>query len=340
MTVRVGLLGIGFMGNCHYNIHGKTKGAKVAAIADVDPKKRSGDWSGIAGNIGGAGAKTSLAGVKVYSRAEDMIADADIDVIDVTLPTYLHAKYAIMAMRAGKHVICEKPMAISSKEGAKMVAAAKKAKRSLFVAHCIRFWPQYEVARKIVRSRKHGKTISATFRRVSLHPTWSWRNWLQDPKKSGLSALDLHIHDSDFVLYCFGRPRSVTSHSAGFRKGRIDHIVTSYDYGPNQLVIADGAWEYPPGFGIEMSFIIAMETATLVCSSDMSLKLHPLRGKSREIKVPPGDGYQRELAHFIDCIAKGRKSDVVSPESALASVRLVECEVRSALGGKTVPVKL
>jgi len=339
MTVRVGLLGIGFMGKCHFEVYGKTKGAKVAAIADVDPKKRSGDWSGIAGNIGGAGAKTNLSGVRVYSRAEDMIADPDVDVIDITLPTYMHAKHAMMAMRAGKHVICEKPMAIDSKEGAKMVAAAGKAKRSLFVAHCIRFWPQYEVARGIVKSRKYGKTISATFRRVSLNPTWSWRNWLQDPKKSGLSALDLHIHDSDFVLYCFGRPGSVTSHSAGFKAGRIDHIVTSYNYGPNQLVVADGAWEYPPGFGFEMSFIIAMEKATLVFGPDMSLTLHPQRGKSRAIEVPPGDGYQRELAHFIDCIAKGRKSDVVSPESALASVRLVECEVKSALTGKTVPVK-
>ena len=93
------------------------------------------------------------------------------------------------------------------------------------------------------------------------------------------------------------------------------------------------------GFGFEMSFIIAMEKATLVFGPDMSLTLHPQRGNSRAIKVPPGDGYQRELAHFIDCIAKGRKSDVVSPESALASVRLVECEVRSALTGKTVPVK-
>ncbi len=340
MAVKVGVLGIGFMGNCHYSIYGRPKGAVVAAIADVDPKKRSGDWSGIAGNIGGAGAKTDLSGVTVYSKAEEMIADPDIDVIDITLPTYLHAKHAIMALKAGKHVICEKPMAIDSREAAKMVAAAKKASGELFIAHCIRFWPQYAEARKIVRSRKYGPVISATFRRFSLNPNWSWRNWLQDPKKSGLSALDLHIHDSDFVLYCFGRPRSVTSHSAGLRKGRVDHIVTSYNYGPNQLVVADGAWEYPPGFGFEMSFIIAMETATLVCGPDMSLKLHPLRGKSREIKVPPGDGYQRELAHFVECIAKGRKSDVVSPESALASVRLVECEVKSALTGKTVPVKL
>ena len=340
MALKVGILGLGFMGKHHYETYARIEGAEVAAICDVDPLKRSGDWSSIAGNIGGAGVKTDLSKMGVYSRADDLFADPKIDVVDITLPTYLHAPNAVKAFEAGKHVISEKPMAISSREAAKMIAAAKSAKRRLFVAHCIRFWPQYAVAREIVKSRKHGKVISACFRRFSSTPLWSWQNWLQDPKKSGVCALDLHIHDADFVLYCFGKPKSVTSRAGGFGKGRIDHIVTSYEYGANQLVTAEGGWEFAGGYPFSMSFAVVMEKATLECASDLTLTLHPVKGKSEVVKAPAGDGYEHELRHFVECIAKKKSSGVVSPNSAMESVKLVELEMKSALTGRTVPVKL
>ena len=340
MTLKVGILGLGFMGNNHYRVYGGIEGAEVAAICDVDPKKRSGDWSGIVGNIGGAGGKADLSGINVYAEAEEMFADPEVAVVDITLPTYLHAANAIKALEAGKHVICEKPMALSSSEAAKMIGAAEKAKRRLFVAHCIRFWPQYAVAREVVKSGEHGEVISAVFRRFSATPTWSWQGWLQEPDKSGLTALDLHIHDADFVLYCFGAPKSVTSRASGLKKGRIDHIVTSYEYGANRLVVAEGAWEYAPGFPFSMSFTIAMEKATLDCTSDLTLMLHPAESESKALSCPAGDGYERELRHFVECIAEGKDSDVVSPQSALESVKLIEYEVESVRTAKTVPVKL
>lgn len=342
MALKVGILGLGFMGKMHYDTYGRMEGAEVAAISDVDAKKRSGDWSGIAGNIGGAGEKTDLSGVSAYSQADDMFADPKIDVVDITLPTYLHAANATRALEAGKHVICEKPIAIDSQRAAEMIEAAEKAKRRLFVAHCIRFWPQYAVAREVVKSGEHGRVISAVFRRFSATPTWSWENWLQEPTKSGLTALDLHIHDADFILYCFGTPKSVTSHAAGLglKEGRIDHIVTSYEYGPGQLVVAEGGWEYAPGFPFSMSFTIAMEKATLNCTADLTLTLHPAEGESKALPCPAGDGYEHELRHFVECIAEDKPSEVVSPQSAMESVKLIECEMESVRTGETVPVEL
>ena len=340
MTVRVGIIGIGFMGRMHFETYRGMKGVRVAAICDIDPKKRSGDWSGIVGNIGAAGKRTDLTGVEVHSSAYRMIADPEIDVIDITLPTYLHSRYAIRALRAGKHVVCEKPIAINSREAARMVKAARISGKRLFIGHCIRFWPHYAVARQIVRSGRLGRVISACFRRFSSTPTWSWRNWLQNPLKSGLCALDMHIHDADFVLYCLGRPKTVCSHAAGMSQGRLDHILTSYGYGKGRLVTAEGGWEYAAAFPFTMAFSIAMEKGTLVLGPDMVLKLCRKGGGSEDLKVPAGDGYSLELAHFIQCIVKGRPSDVVSPESALQSLRLVEHEVRSAKTGKVVPVRL
>ncbi len=340
MTVKVGLLGLGFMGKCHFDAYAGIRGAKITAICDVDRKKLLGDWSSIAGNIGGAGGRVNLKGISLYADPKNLFADPNVDVVDITLPTYMHAANAIAALKAGKHVISEKPMAINSKDASKMISAAKAARKQLFVAHCIRFWPQYAKAREIIKSGKYGKVLSANFTRVSPTPTWSWKNWLMDSPKSGDAALDLHIHDADFVLYTFGKPKSVTAHASGFKKGRNDHIVASYNYSGNLLVTAEGAWDYAPGFPFGMSFRVVMEKASLDCPSNLELMLYPAKGKPVKVKCAKGDGYSAELKHFIDCIANKRKSDVVSPESALHSVKLIEAEMKSAQTGKSVPVRI
>jgi predicted dehydrogenase len=339
MTIRVGILGLGFMGKCHYDHYQDVSGAEVVAIAESDPRKRRGDWSAIGGNIGGGGGRVDVSHLTMHSKAEALFADEAVDIVDVCLPTHLHAEMTVAALEAGKHVICEKPMALTSKEGRRMMKAAQKARRKLFVAQCIRFWPAYAKAREIVQSETHGRLVTAVFNRFSTTPTWGWKNWLQDEKKSGLCALDLHIHDADFVLYLLGKPKSVSSHGAGLKRGRLDHIVTVYEYRRDQLVKAEGGWEYAPGFPFSMSFAIHMETASLYCGADLSLWLYPERGKAREIRVPEGDGYGLELQHFVDCVREDRSSDVVSPAEALKSVKLVECEMKSALSGRRVPVK-
>jgi len=338
MALRIGIAGIGFMGKMHFDTWSRMKGVKVAAICDVDPKKRAGDWSGIAGNIGRAGGRVNLRGIRVYRDTKDLFADPGLDVVDLTLPTYLHVPHALRALQAGKDVICEKPIAINSREAEKLAAVARKSGRKLFVAHCIRFWPHYAAARTIVKGRKFGRVISACFRRFSPTPTWSWRNWLQDPKKSGLAALDLHIHDSDFVLYCFGRPRTVTSSYAGLARGRMDHIHTAYGYGDGKMVTAEGGWEFAPQYPFGMSFTIVMEKATLNMTPDLALKLHLKRGGSKPVPVPAGDGYSLELAHFAECLRGNRTSGIVTPESSTDSVRLVDAEIKSARSGKTVRV--
>jgi predicted dehydrogenase len=338
MALKVGIAGLGFMGKMHFDTWGRMPGVQVAAICDIDAKKRSGDWSGIVGNIGGAGKKVNLSGIKVYSDTKAMFADPDLDVIDITLPTYLHVKHALLALKTGKHVICEKPMAINSGEARKLAAAAKKSRGKLFIAHCIRFWPHYAVARDIIRSRKYGRVLSACFRRFSHNPTWSWQDWQNDPKKSGLAALDLHIHDADFVLYCFGKPKAVVSSSAGLKPGRMDHIHTAYKYPGKAMITGEGGWEYAPNYPFGMSFAVAMEKATLNLTPDLKMMLYPKKGSPKAVAVPAGDGYSAELRHFVDCMRKNRNSTIVTAESSADSVALVEAEIKSARTGKSVRV--
>jgi predicted dehydrogenase len=339
MTVRVGILGLGFMGNCHYNAYGTLKGATIVALCDVDEAKLRPN-AAVTGNIAAGSGRKQSARVKCYTDAEELFADPNIDVVDITLPTYLHAEYAIRAMKAGKDVICEKPMAICSADAKKMVAAAKRFGRRLFIAQCIRFWPAYDTARTVIQSKEHGDVQSAIFTRLSATPTWAWNNWLDDPAKSGKAALDLHIHDADFVLHVFGKPKSVFSRGSGSPRKGFDHIVTTYNYGGTSLIVAEGAWEYAPTFKFSMTFRVAMEKATLELGADGVLQLHGKDGSTKTMPVAKGDGYSRELQHFVECIAKNRSTTVVPPESAMQSVRLIEAEIESAATGVPVKVKL
>ena len=339
MSVRIGVMGIGFMGSAHLNCHRKNPAAQVVAICDIDRKKLAGDWSAIGGNIA-AGGKVDLSGIRTYTHGEKLLADPDIDVIDITLPTYLHAEWSIKAMRAGKHVFCEKPMARTSADARKMLAVSRQTRRRLFIGQCLRFWPGYGEARDIIRGGKYGKLISATFRRMSQLPTWGWQNWLQDDAKSGLCALDMHIHDSDYVLWALGAPKRLTAYRAGFKKGRIDHIVVSYDYGPNVLVTTEGAWEHKPSFGFEMSFVMAFEKASLVLRPDGKLMLHPAKGAPQQLKIAEGDGYTNELRDYVNCVARNKDSRICTPAQAVQTVMLVEAEVKSALMGRPVAVNL
>ncbi len=338
MVMRVGILGLGFMGKLHFDLYSRIKNAKVVAISDIDAKKLRGDFPSIIGNLDDSGVRPDLSRIRAYNRVEQLFAKADVDIIDINLPTYLHAEMTIRALKAGKHVICEKPMALTSSQCRKMVEAARRAKRKLFVGHCIRFWPEYVKAREIVRSGKFGKVISAVFTRLCAWPQWSHQNWMQDQAKSGACAMDLHIHDADFILYLFGKPKSLASHGSGFRKGQLDHIVTTYDYGDNLLVTAEGAWDYVGDFPFSMTFRIAMEKAMLSFQAD-GLLLYPARGKARKLRVKTGGGHEHELRHFIDCIVENRNSKVISPESSMESVKLVETEIKSALKGRTIRIK-
>lgn len=341
--IKVGIIGLGFMGKMHFDNYAGIKGVKVVAIADIDKKKRAGDWSAIAGNIAGKGKGPNLKGITMYEKAEDLIKDPNVDVVDITLPTNQHIKYTLKSLAAGKPTICEKPMARTSAEAKKMAEAAKKSKTPLFIGHCIRFWPEYAKLKEIVDSKKYGAVLQATFCRFSLTPTWSWDNWLLDYKRGGGAALDLHIHDTDFVQYLFGKPQTISASMAGFKPGQPDHIRANYTFKgkKNLMVTTEGGWMYTPGFGFTMNFRVHCEKATIVydCNADKTFAVHPRKGKTIYPKVNKGDGYSNELAYFMQCIGKGIKPKVITPESSIFSVKMIEAEISSAKsGGK--PVKI
>ena len=329
-TVRVGLIGLGGMGRTHFGCYRNNPDVRIVAICDVDPRKRSGDWSGTGINIdtGDTAQQAELAGIALYERYADMLADPSVDTVDICLPTSLHAAATIAALEAGKPVLCEKPMARTVAEGEAMAAAVAASGQPLMIGHCLRYWPQYVKAHEIIASGKYGKPFYARFYRSSATPIWSWDGWLTDGARSGGVVLDMHVHDVDTALWWFGKPESIRAE--GITQNGCPLTVDSlWRYDNGLRVYHYGSWDNHGG-GFQMRFEVRMEGATLTWDSarDSLLRLYTGGEQIEEIAVSDESAYQREVDDFIRCVRAGRKPERVTPETSLLSLEVVLEELR------------
>lgn len=323
--IRVGVVGFGFMGRMHYRCWKALPGVKITAICEGNPKSL---LAAAGGNIAGAADAIDLTDVATFTEFDTFLAAGLVDAISITLPTNLHADFSVRALQAGVSVLCEKPMALTVADCDRMIAAARSSGKHLQIGHCIRFWPEYVKAREIVRSGQHGDVRGASFRRLGSPPTWDVANWLADEQRSGGMMLDLHIHDADYVHHLFGMPRAVSSVTDPTR----GYVHTAYRYDGGPAVAAEGSWRMSPSFGFEMSFNIALERATIVFDNTRSpsFRVCPREGEPFTPEVLSGDGYSRELAHFLAKLRGEPVEEVLTLEQSRDSIRLVLAEKESA----------
>ncbi len=308
--IRVGVVGLGFMGGVHLRNWQAIDGADVVAVCDANPITGTAKQ----GNIDASSDQLDLEGVAIYTDVAEMLASENLDVVSIALPTHLHKAVSIQALEAGVHVLCEKPMALNVEDCDAMIAAASEAGKHLMVAHCIRFWPEYAWAKKAVDSGEYGKVLAADFSRLTSAPAWDDDSWLADPAKSGGIALDLHIHDLDFIQYLFGMPSGIRSVGTG-------HVQTQVDYDDGRAITATASWAMPKSFGFQMAFKIMLETAALVFDGS-ALKVYPAEGEPFAPELAEGDGYKGEIEYFAGLLAGTNTEIVIPPEQARESVRM------------------
>jgi len=337
----VGIIGLGFMGLTHIKAYRQLPNANIVAICDAIRLPADGNLTPVAGNISTADEiKFDMSVVKGYRDYADMLTNPDVQLIDVCLPTPLHAPVTMAALRAGKHVICEKPLARTSAVCREILEAARSARGYFMPAHCLRFWPEWAWARQAITDGRYGKVLAARFRRVSEPPGWSKAMYLKG-EDSGGALLDLHIHDADFVQFCFGRPRRVYSQGFVRLSGAIDHVVTQYEVAGGVAVSAEGTWVMHAGHGFNMAYTIVFENATAdydLTRSGAPLKLFQDGQAPQTISCPGGDGYVGELRHMLESIEAGRPPSIVTGEDGLNAVALCEAEERSIRTGELVVV--
>jgi predicted dehydrogenase len=336
--LRIGIIGMGFMGRTHCEAYQKIPGVKVTAIADLDPRRAAGDLSGSAGNIQTGGlTQLPMNEIRGTQNFADLLDATDLDIIDVCTPTPLHVQMVTRALAAGKHVLSEKPLARSIADGQRIAEAAAAAKTFHMPAMCMRFWPQWAWLKEVVADGRYGKVLSATFRRVTSPLT----GWFLDAKQCGGAILDLHIHDTDFVNYLFGPPPKVFSR--GYKKvtGEVDHIVTNYLYDNVPLVVAEGSWALQTGFGFRMQYTVNFENATADFDLARDEPLHVIQnGQKTAIVCAPEAGYDLELRYFINCVQTNQRPTIVTAADGLVALKIIDAENRSVAQQAPVPVTL
>lgn len=331
--IRVGIIGLGMMGRMHYANWEKIDGAEVMAVADTDPKRAAGDLSGGWSNIDGGAESLDMDRITGTTDPHRLIAMEDVDLVDVCVPTPLHSELAVAALAAGKHCVCEKPLARTAEQAQAVAEAADHAAGFILPAMCIRFWPQWAWLKKAVAEGTYGRVMDATFRRVGSPPP----GWFQNGEMSGGAILDLHLHDTDFIKYVFGMPKAVSSFGYTKVTGCIDHVVTRYIYDDGPIVSAEGSWGMADGFGFRMDYCVNFENATAEYLMPREEPLVVYRnGQATPTPCEGPDGYFTELVYMVECINAGTAPSIVTPADALESLTIVDAERRSVETGRTV----
>lgn len=341
--VRIGLAGIGFMGMIHF-LAARRLGAagRVTAIASRDPAKRAGDWRGIRGNFGPEGTQMDLAGVRAHATLDDLLADDNVDLVDLCLPSNQHAEAAIRALQAGKHVLVEKPIALDRRDAEAMVAASTKTGRMLMVAHVLPFFPEFAFARDFVRTGAGGPLLAAHFKRVIAKPDWTAGR--DDAATHGSPVLDLHIHDIHFIGLVCGVPTAVRATGVTDSHGVVQHVQTDYRYPsgkqPACVTCTSGAI-CMKGRPFQHGFELYFERATLVYESGtLPLTLLDEGGGSQTVALPGGgdpvDAFAAELAAAVGGVASGTVPETLSAALARDALSLCLEEEEAVRTGREV----
>ncbi|HEV1284744.1 MAG TPA: Gfo/Idh/MocA family oxidoreductase [Bryobacteraceae bacterium] len=293
--MRLAVVGLGFMGGVHVKAAASVEGVELAAVVS----RRAAEFSG-----------------NRYATLEDALADPEIDILDLCLPTDLHESATIAALGAGKHVLVEKPMALSVASCQRMIAAAERAKRILMVAHVLRFFPAYRALQRAVDQGELGSIRSATFRRRCAQPGWS--DWITDKSRSGGGAFDLLIHDVDMALRLFGAPQAISATGYEDAAKGVD-VVSARFYYDGFVAEISGGWMGAGGFPFAMEFTVLGDAGVLEFNSE-SRPLKHYGGE--EVALETTDGYAAEIAYFAECCRKGEQPVLCTPESSAEAVRL------------------
>jgi predicted dehydrogenase len=336
------------MGMIHYLAWQRVKGARVTALASRDQKKLAGDWRSIKGNFGPAGEKMNLKGIRGYADLDHLVNDSTIDLIDVCLPPHRHAAVTISALAAGRHVLCEKPIALDGRSAAKMMRAAEAAKRQLLVAHVLPFLGEYATAYKLVTSGKYGRLLGGHFKRMISEPKWI--SDFFDPARVGGPMIDLHIHDAHFIRLLCGMPKAVFT-TGRLRDAVAEQFTTQFLFDdPRLAVTATSGVIAQPGRSFTHAFEIHLEKATLTYDFavvgdqprlNIPLTVFTSDGKAVQPAVPASDpleAFVAELSETAQSIRGGRISPLLSGELARDALLLCEKQTASLAAGRQMKI--
>jgi myo-inositol 2-dehydrogenase / D-chiro-inositol 1-dehydrogenase len=328
--MKVGIVGVGFMGTTHAAGWAETPAQLVGFTAETKQD---------------AGELAERYNARVYSSLEEMLPD--VEVVDICSPTHLHHEMALKSAAAGKHVVCEKPLARTTAQAQEIVIACRKAGVQLLVAHVVRFFPEYALARSAVTEGQIGKPGVIRLHRGSYRPKKPAGNWFLDEEKSGGILMDLMIHDYDYARWVAGEVESVSARRVTelHPDAPIDYGLVILSHRSGALSHIAGAWAYPPPT-FRTHLEIAGDRGLIEFDSEDTAPIQNLIRKSSgadapDVALPSSpvseSPYTTQIKEFYSALADGAAVRVTAMDG-LAAVQIADAALESAHSGR--PVKL
>jgi predicted dehydrogenase len=307
--MKIGIVGFGFMGGVHLAAIDRIEGVTASAVAS---RTRPVPGAPPRGNLAHVKSSSFRADMQWHSDWQELL-DSDIDAVDICLPTYLHKPVILGALERGKHVLCEKPMALTWRDCEEILDAANRSGRVFMVAHVLRFLYPYRYAGNFLRSTCHGSVKTCTMQRRAGFPQWS--DWLSKKEQSGGAILDLLIHDIDQALEWLGQPTAVRAVS----DGDIDTMRGTLHYPGGLKVLIQGGW-YAPELPFSASF--QMEGDDAVLHFEEGKLRVSLSGEEQTVVLPEQEEYLEQMRYFVECCRDNTAPDRCLPADSAQAVRV------------------
>jgi len=327
--ITIAILGGGFMGASHAaNYRALGNRVRVKTVAS----RRSDRAAAVAESVG----------AELTDDLQSVLRDPDVDAIDICLPTPMHRELAEAALAAGKHVLLEKPIALTLEDADAIVAAAAQSRRIFMVGLVLRFWPEYVELQRRVSGGELGRPLSVSALRLS--PPADWNDWMADPGKSGGVPVDLLIHDFDQMNWLLGPPRRVFA-----RAPHPDHVIAIVEY-DGAHGIAEGSMAMPKAYPFSSNVRVLAEGGVAeyafsaapaegggnvgASAAPRGLQIY-LKSGAEPVSVPvePADPWGPEITYFVECVEQGRAPEQGTGPQARAALAVALAAVRSLESG-------
>jgi predicted dehydrogenase len=309
------------MGGVHLNAYASIPDVEVVGVADA--------------RVEAAVAGAEMVGARPYASYEELVAAEDVEVVDVCLPTALHRDLALRAAGEGRHVILEKPIARTMEDARQILDAFPADGPRLFVGHVVRFFPEYVGVKQKIEAGDLGTVgVVRTSRRSPF--LLGWNDWYADWRVSGGVLLDLVIHDFDFLHWTLGEVERVYARGMlGREYNRLDYVLATLRFASGAIAHVEGHWGYPGPFNYSIE--VAGSDALLTLDSTEPASLQLIGGAPDEVlDLAAGKSpYEKELEHFIHCIATGEEPSVQA-QDACEALRIGLAATESVLTGEPV----
>ncbi len=329
--LKAGLIGCGSMGGGHlgnyYRFNREGDLLRLTCVCDIRRERLD-------------LVKQDTGEIRLYEDLDEMLANEELDMVTIALPTYLHKWATLKCLEKGIHVLCEKPMALTVEDCDEMIAAAKAADCQLLVGQVLRFEGDYQYLKKLAAEKTYGEIVSVRFTRSSSGSSpMGWENWFHKKELSGGGLYDLHIHDADMIRWVMGNPTAITAMThTSFEGSKNDAFAGIYHY-PDAVVCAESDWSWKR-LPFTATCVVNFERATLELRGGLRLGTADGLNEvdlSQVEGINTDDPYYSETKYLAECVRDGKENTFNPAFESRETIRLLQTiEESGNQGGKTI----